>query len=75
MKRSSIWLSDKQRSALKALAKRMGIPAAEIVRRFVDEGLEKEAGKAAKKSSRQGVPHRHTLTVHTKGAEPKTEFV
>jgi hypothetical protein len=28
----------------------MGIPAAEIVRRFVDQGLEKEAAKAKKRS-------------------------
>jgi predicted DNA-binding protein len=42
MKRTTIWLTDQQRSKLKALSKRTGIQIAELIRRFVDEGLRKQ---------------------------------
>jgi predicted DNA-binding protein len=42
MKRTTIWLTDQQRSKLKALSRRTGIQIAELIRRFVDEGLRKQ---------------------------------
>jgi len=42
MKRTTIWLTDQQRSKLKTLSKRTGIQIAELIRRFVDEGLRKQ---------------------------------
>jgi predicted DNA-binding protein len=41
MKRISMFLSDSQIAKLKKLAKRTGIKMAELVRRFIDEGLKK----------------------------------
>jgi predicted DNA-binding protein len=42
MKRTTIWLTDQQRSKLKALSRRTGIQVAELIRRFIDEGLRKQ---------------------------------
>jgi hypothetical protein len=42
MKRTTIWLTDQQRSKLKLVAKRTGIQISELVRRFIDEGLKKQ---------------------------------
>jgi predicted DNA-binding protein len=42
MKRTTIWLTDPQRSKLKALSRRTGIQIAELIRRFIDEGLRKQ---------------------------------
>jgi hypothetical protein len=41
MKRISMYFSDAQIAALKKLAKRTGIKASELVRRFIDEGLKR----------------------------------
>jgi predicted DNA-binding protein len=42
MKRTTIWLTDQQRSKLKALSRRTGVQIAELIRRFIDEGLRKQ---------------------------------
>jgi hypothetical protein len=42
MKRTTIWLTDQQRSKLKALSRRTGIQIAEMIRRYIDEGLSKQ---------------------------------
>jgi predicted DNA-binding protein len=42
MKRTTIWLTDQQRSKLKALSRRTGIQIAELIRRYIDEGLRKQ---------------------------------
>jgi hypothetical protein len=39
MKRISMFLSEPQLLALKKLAKRLGIKVSELIRRFIDEGL------------------------------------
>ena len=41
MKRVSLFLSESQIAALKKLAKRTGIKASELVRRFIDKGLKR----------------------------------
>jgi predicted DNA-binding protein len=41
MKRTTIWLSDLQVKALAKLSKKTGIKIAELIRRFIDEGLER----------------------------------
>lgn len=42
MRRISIWLSTVQIAKVKALSKRTGIKASELIRRFIDEGLSKK---------------------------------
>lgn len=42
MKRTTVWLSDKQVEKLAKLAKQTGINMSELIRRFIDEGLKKE---------------------------------
>ena len=42
MKRTTIWLTEQERTKLKALSKRTGIQIAELIRRFIDEGLSKQ---------------------------------
>ncbi len=42
MKRYTLWLSTVQIAKLKALSKRTGIRASELIRRFIDEGLSKK---------------------------------
>jgi hypothetical protein len=39
MKRTTIWLSDEQVKLLAKVAKRKGLKQAELIRRFIDEGL------------------------------------
>jgi len=39
MRRTTIWLSDQQISELKTLSGRTGLAIAELIRRFIDEGL------------------------------------
>lgn len=43
MKRTTVWLSEPQIEKLAKLAKRTGIKLSELIRRFIDEGLKKEA--------------------------------
>jgi hypothetical protein len=42
MKRTTIWLTSMQISKLASASKRTGIKAAELIRRFIDEGLQKQ---------------------------------
>ena len=42
MKRTSIWLADAQVKKLAGLSKRTGLKVAELIRRFIDQGLQKE---------------------------------
>lgn len=42
MKRTTVWLSKQQIEKLTKLSKRTGIKVAELIRRFIDEGLQKE---------------------------------
>ena len=41
MKRTNIYLSDVQHKKLKAMGKKMGLKVSEIIRRMIDEGLER----------------------------------
>lgn len=41
MKRTTVWLTDPQVTALEKLAKKTGLKQAELIRRFIDAGLEK----------------------------------
>jgi len=49
MKRTTIWLSEEQISRLKKLAKYKGLPQAELIRRFVDEGLEQGSSQGVQR--------------------------
>jgi predicted DNA-binding protein len=42
MKRTNIYLSEPQKARLEKLAAKKGISVAELIRRFIDEKLEKE---------------------------------
>jgi hypothetical protein len=42
MKRVSLFLTENQIRQLAALSKRTGLKVAELIRRFIDEGLKKE---------------------------------
>jgi len=42
MKRTSVWMTPMQIAKLNAASKRTGIKVAELIRRFIDEGLKKE---------------------------------
>jgi predicted DNA-binding protein len=42
MKRTTIWLSDAQVKRLTEMSKRTGLKVAELIRRFIDEGLRKQ---------------------------------
>jgi len=41
MKRTTIWLTDSQVQKIAKISKRTGIKAAELIRRYIDAGLEK----------------------------------
>ena len=41
MKRTTIWLTDSQVKALAKISKKTGMKQAELVRRFIDRGIEK----------------------------------
>jgi predicted DNA-binding protein len=41
MKRTTIWLTAPQVTALEKLSKKSGLKQAELIRRFIDAGLEK----------------------------------
>ncbi len=41
MKRTTVWLTEVQLKKLAKLSKQTGIKVAELIRRFIDEGLEK----------------------------------
>ena len=43
MKRTTMWLSESQIDKLTKLSKKTGIKMAELVRRFIDEGLKRGA--------------------------------
>jgi predicted DNA-binding protein len=42
MKRTTIWLTEEQIKQLKEVAKRTGMQMAQIIRLYVDQGLQKE---------------------------------
>lgn len=42
MKRTTIWLTDSQVQKLAKISKKTGIKQAELIRRFIDTGLEKQ---------------------------------
>jgi predicted DNA-binding protein len=42
MKRISVWLSEVQIKRLRQVSKRTGLKMAELIRRFIDEGLRKQ---------------------------------
>jgi hypothetical protein len=41
MKRTTIWLTDSQVKALAKISKKTGTKQAELIRRFIDRGIEK----------------------------------
>jgi predicted DNA-binding ribbon-helix-helix protein len=41
MKRTTIWLTEPQQKELARLAKKSGITVAELIRRILDEGIER----------------------------------
>lgn len=43
MRRTTVWLSKSQIEKLAKLSKRTGLKVAELIRRFIDEGLKKES--------------------------------
>jgi len=42
MKRTTVWLTDSQVKKLTERSKRTGLKVAELIRRFIDEGLRKQ---------------------------------
>lgn len=54
MKRTSLFLSTKQLEQLRALAQETGLPIAELVRRALDEYIERQK---AKKEQEPHAPH------------------
>jgi hypothetical protein len=42
MRRTTVWLSKQQIDRLTKLSKKTGIGMSELIRRFIDEGLQKE---------------------------------
>jgi hypothetical protein len=42
MKRTTIWLTAPQQKKLAAASKKTGIPVSELIRRYIDAGLQKE---------------------------------
>jgi predicted DNA-binding protein len=42
MKRTTIWLTEPQLQKLTRLSKETGITVAELIRRFIDQGLKRE---------------------------------
>jgi len=42
MKRTTVWLTDAQIKRLTEMSKRTGLNVAELIRRFIDEGLRKQ---------------------------------
>jgi predicted DNA-binding protein len=49
MKRTTIYLSDEQVRRLDLLAKATGLKVAELIRRFIDAGLDRDEKKAEKR--------------------------
>ena len=49
MKRTDIYLTEIQWRKLKNISKKTGLSVSEIIRRMIDEGLEKYEGKKANK--------------------------
>lgn len=47
--RTNIYLTAEQKAALDRLSSKSGAPVAELIRRFVDAGLKKEAGRGAQR--------------------------
>jgi predicted DNA-binding protein len=45
MQRTNIYLTENQMKRLKALSKKKGVSVAELIRRVLDEWLEKEGGR------------------------------
>jgi ribbon-helix-helix protein len=45
MKRTTIWLSDQQVKELAKLSKKTGIKQAELIRRFIDAGVNKSPAR------------------------------
>jgi predicted DNA-binding protein len=43
MRRTSVWLTDSQVKALAKLSKKTGMKQAELVRRFIDDGIAKQS--------------------------------
>jgi hypothetical protein len=43
MKRTTVWLTEQQLQKLKQQSKKTGLAIAELVRRFIDAGLQKGA--------------------------------
>jgi predicted DNA-binding protein len=41
MKRTTIWLSEQQIAQLQKQAKKTGLTMAELIRRFIDEGIKR----------------------------------
>jgi predicted DNA-binding protein len=41
MKRTTVWLTDAQVKALAKISKKTGMKQAELIRRYIDEGIEK----------------------------------
>ncbi len=42
MKRSTVWLTEAQIKRLTELSRRTGLKVAELIRRFIDEGLNRQ---------------------------------
>jgi hypothetical protein len=42
MRRTTVWLTKQQIAELAKLSKRTGIKVAELIRRFIDEGLKRQ---------------------------------
>lgn len=42
MKRTTVWMTPQQIAKLAGMSKRTGIKTAELIRRFIDEGLNKQ---------------------------------
>jgi hypothetical protein len=42
MKRTTVWMTPQQIAKLTGMSKRTGIKTAELIRRFIDEGLSKQ---------------------------------
>jgi predicted DNA-binding protein len=56
MRRTTVWLSEQQITKLKKLSKHKGLAIAELIRRFIDDGLEKgETINADRKESRKRI--------------------
>jgi hypothetical protein len=45
MKRTTVWLTEQQIAKLNKLSKHTGLPVAELIRRFIDDGMTKKEGR------------------------------